>query len=268
MDGDVAVPERELGRDAVDARDVPVGDDLDRPLARYERAEELERSELAVDARRGEHDPVRVVRTRVRDGVVQILAFGVERVEALLVAGERAPAALHAPPRLVGVDVEQHREGRAREHVPCLLRPDGAASELEHDRLGAAEQRRRHLLLDRAERLLPARVEDLLDCRPGARLDRVVEADEAPPEPLCDNGPERRLAGAHEAGESEVPAERVQLRGHWMRSRYARWAATKSWTASPPNLSQALRASSQATAASATTASASTAWTSLRSTSA
>ena len=53
-----------------------------------------------------------------------------------------------------------------------------------------------------------------------------------------------------------------------MRSRYARHAATKSPTASPPNFSCAARASSHATAASATTASASTAATSERSTSA
>src|SRR5919201_146432 len=53
-----------------------------------------------------------------------------------------------------------------------------------------------------------------------------------------------------------------------MRSRYARCAATKSASESPPNFSRAARASSKATAASATTASASTAATSLRSTSA
>ena len=53
-----------------------------------------------------------------------------------------------------------------------------------------------------------------------------------------------------------------------MRSQYARCAATKSPTASPPNFSWAATASSHATAASATTASASTAATSERSTSA
>ena len=55
---------------------------------------------------------------------------------------------------------------------------------------------------------------------------------------------------------------------HSIRSTYARHAATKSPSASPPNFSRAARASSHATAASATTASASTAETSLRSTSA
>ena len=53
-----------------------------------------------------------------------------------------------------------------------------------------------------------------------------------------------------------------------IRSTYARQAATKSPTVSPPNFSCAARASSHATAASATTASASTAATSERSTSA
>ena len=42
--------------------DVRVGDDLDRALARHELLEQVDRADPDVDRRRGEHDPVGVVR--------------------------------------------------------------------------------------------------------------------------------------------------------------------------------------------------------------
>ena len=100
-------------------------------------------------------------------------------------------------------------------------------------------------------------------------LDLRVEVDEDAAEPVGDLA-DHRLAGAHEADERDMAIKRVERCFYVqpIRSRYARCAATKSPSASPPNFSFAARASSQATAASATTASASTAWTSPSSTSA
>src|SRR4029079_4739201 len=101
---------------------------------------------------------------------------------------------------------------------------------------------------------------------PGRTRDLRVELDHLPVEPLAELGRDRRLPRAHEPDQRQVAPERIQR--HAMRSTYERWAATKSSTLSPPNLSSASTASSPATAASATTASASTAATSDRSTSA
>ena len=56
--GNVTRAEGELGRDAVDPGDVRVGDDLDRPRARHELAEEVDRADADVDTRSGERDPV------------------------------------------------------------------------------------------------------------------------------------------------------------------------------------------------------------------
>src|SRR5215213_5878608 len=80
--------------------------------------------------------------------------------------------------------------------------------------------------------------------------------------------PDRRLPRPHEADEGEMLPEGSYLGDQGIRSTYARHAATKSPTESPPNFSLAARASWNATQASATTARASTAATSERSTSA
>ena len=86
---DVARPERELRPDAVDPGDVRVGDERDRAVARDELAEHVERVELDVDARGGEHDAVHVERRGVGDVVVDGLPLAMEGVEGVGVARER-----------------------------------------------------------------------------------------------------------------------------------------------------------------------------------
>src|SRR5579864_1426979 len=238
--------ERELRVHAVDACDVPVGDESDRAVAGDERAEPRQRATLDVDAARDEDDVVDVVRDDVGDLCVQAPPLLVQPAELRLVLGQRSVAAADALPARVDVDVEPHGE-RVAQRVPHRRRGDGPSAEREHDRL----------LLVPAERGLAVVLEDGCDRLSGRLLDEIVRVHHG----QADRLRRRRLAGAHEADEGDALLQLI-------RPMYARHAATKSPSASPPNFSRAARASSHATAASATTASASTADTSLRSTSA
>src|SRR5699024_1463231 len=117
-------------------------------------------------------------------------------------------------------------------------------------------------LLDLPKARLSAVGEEVGDARAGPPLDLRVEVDERPAEASRHLCAEAALARPHEPGEREVPVERVQARGRHrspIRPRYASYAARTSTSESPPSLSSAARASSNATAASATTESASTA---------
>jgi len=150
---------------------------------------------------------------RVGHRLVQRLSVAVERVEALLVLRERTVAACHPAPGGLGLDVDQHGERALRELSACALGDHGAAAERDDDGLPAAQDVLCDLLLDLPEAALPARREELGDLRAGARLDLAVEVDEAPLQPLRDGCAEPALARAHEPGQGEVPAERVQARG-------------------------------------------------------
>ena len=127
---DVAVAERELGGDAVDARDVAVGDDLDRPAARRQLLQEVERADPDVDPGSGEDDAVGVVGARVGRLLVERQPLAIERVEGLLVERERPPArGARALPGDARLDLEQDGEGAAGEDVarrrptaPCRRR--------------------------------------------------------------------------------------------------------------------------------------------------
>ncbi len=89
----------------------------------------------------------------------------------------------------------------------CGLRPFGrerTAAESD-DRVVAGEHVSRNAFLDAAEGRL-AVLEQLRDRRPARTFDLVVEVDERPANALRDRTAERRLAGAHEADERELPA--------------------------------------------------------------
>ena len=153
--------------------------------------------------------------------------------------------------------------GDAPARLPARHR---SAAQRDHRGVGGGQRNLHGVLLDPPELVLAALGEELGDRLAGAFFDRRVDVEEGAVETFAELPAERRLARAHETDEDDVAAERVHR--HPTRSTYARHAATKSPTASPPNFSCAARASSQATADSATTASASTAATSDRSTSA
>ncbi len=207
---DVPCPESHLRADAVDARDVRVGDELDRAVPGNELPQLVDRAERDVDARGGEQNAVDVVGVGVCDLLVERLPVAVERVELLGRPRQRPLRAGHPLPGHVRVDVEEDRE-RARSQVAS--RPLGehrAASQSDHRRVSAAKHLAGHLLLDLSEaRLAPGR-EQLRDRLARPLLDLLVEIDEASPEPRRDGFPGARLPGAHEPGERQVAAERVE----------------------------------------------------------
>ena len=142
---DVAIAERELGRDAVNAGDVRVGDDLDCAVARHELLEQVDRTDPNVDRSGGEDDPVRVVgvRMRVRDLLVDREPVAEERVERFVVDRQRAPTLPGPLPGGLRVDLEQHGECAPREQLPRVGGEDGAAAERDHRGLRPVEYRTR-----------------------------------------------------------------------------------------------------------------------------
>ena len=207
---DVPGPERDLRPDAVDPRDVGVGDELDRPVAGHELAELVDRAQLDVDACGCEEDVVHVARVRVGDSLVERLAVAVQRMKLVLRLRERPSTACDTLPGGLRVDVEQHRERAAREVVPRPLGEDGAPTERDDDRLAAAQHVPRDVLLERPEARFAAGREQLGDRRPRPRLDLPVEVDEAPAETGRHDLADTRLPRAHEPGERQVAAERVR----------------------------------------------------------
>ena len=183
-----------------------------RPARRRARARRARRSR---PARRG--------RRRMRGGrpstsracasatvLVERLAVAVQRMELVLRLRERPPTACDTLPGGLRVDVEQHRERAAREVVPRPLGEDGAPAERDDDRLAAAQHVPRDVLLERPEARFAAGREQLGDRRPRPRLDLPVEVDEAPAETGRHDLADTRLPRAHEPGERQVAAERVQ----------------------------------------------------------
>ena len=257
--------ERLLRACAVDAHHVRVGHERGRPVAWHELAQPVEPAPLPGDARSRERRRIGVVGHRVGDLAVERPPCLVEALKLLLVTCERAVGPERTAPGEIDVDLAEDDEV-VGDPPACLLARHGPAPQRDHGGVGGGQRHPHGVLLDPPELLLAALGEELRDRLPGTFLDRGVEIEKGPLQAFRELPAERRLARAHEADEDDVAAERVQR--HPTRSTYARHAATKSPTASPPNFSCAARASSQATADSATTASASTAATSDRSTSA
>src|SRR5581483_2950008 len=256
--------EREPRVHAVDAGDVRVARERDRAVAGDERCESCKRSALDVHGCGGEDRVEDVRHPRNGDLLVEGAPLVVQPTELRLVPSERAIAATDALPARVDVLVDPDRDCALGEAPADGLARHRTAAERHDQRLGRSHQGVDGLHLPVAERRLALR-EELGDRASGVVLDEAVGVDERPAEPEGGRLAERRLARAHEADEREVLVYRGRQS---IRSTYARQAATKSPSASPPNFSRAARASSHATAASATTARASTAETSLRSTSA
>ena len=85
-----------------------------------------------------------------------------------------------------------------------LRRAQRPSAQLDNGRRAESECRDRDLLLQRAKRAFPARLEELGDRDTRARLDEIVDGDERPAEARGQLRAERRLARAHEADEGEM----------------------------------------------------------------
>ena len=200
--------ERELGIGAVDPGDVPVGDERDAAPSGDVLAEEAQRPRLDVDPGRRERDLVGVAHARVRDLEVDRLALLVEPAEELLVLRERPVAVLDAPPRLLDLDVHEHGQRAVPQRLPHALRQDGAAAEREHRGDGIRERLDRQVLLELAEPGLAALGPERRDRGAELPLELEVDVEERPPQARRRLRAQARLAGAHEADERDVPAER------------------------------------------------------------
>ena len=170
---DVPRAERDLRPYPVDPGDVRVGDELDRPLARHELSELVDRPELDVHAACREEQPVDVARAGVGDVLVERLAVSVERVEGVLVLRERPVAARDALHAVSGSTSSSTVNARPASRS-VSLREDGAAAERDDRRLAVAEHAGGDLLLELAEAGLAARGEEVGDgrARRGARSRR------------------------------------------------------------------------------------------------
>ena len=161
----------DLGADAVDPRDVRVGDELDGAVARDEVAELVDRPGLDVDPGGGEQDPVDVARVGVRDLLVERLPLAVERVErarSTARAGGRSPSTrCQAVSGSTSSSTVKARAARSRRVRSERTAPPPSATTAAR----RGEHVLRDVLLDRAEAGLAACHEQLGDRRPGAGLD-------------------------------------------------------------------------------------------------
>ena len=173
--------ERELGVHAVDPGDPRVADQLDRAVAGDELAQPLEGARLDVDAAGGEDGPVDILGARIRGIVVERPPLLVERPERCLVLPERPVAAGDAAPCLLGVDLDENRQGALPQapsgscSVPTAPPPSAITA-------GALEARasQRVLRLAQPECHFAAGLEDPSDRL--FALDLCVDVDERPPE--------------------------------------------------------------------------------------
>ena len=195
-------PERELSVHAVDPGHARVADQLDRAVAGDKLAESLERARLDLDAARDEHGAVEVTDARVGGVVVERPSLLVERPEGRFVLRERPVAASHAPPRLLGLDLYEHRQRPLAQRFADLVGPDRTAAQRDHGRLARGERVARVLRLSQPEGRLAAGLEDPRDGL--VALDLRVDVDERPPELRGELLAEGRLARAHEADQSDV----------------------------------------------------------------
>jgi hypothetical protein len=158
-----------------------------------------------LDLQGGQKDTVHVRRPPLCDSLVKSLTLLVEPPEVSLVAGERALAASHAGPRVVGRDLKPNREGAQVEEAPDLLGRDRPAAKSDHRRFVCAEHLRGQLRLEDAKLRFASFLEDPRD-RPVPALELLVQVDEGPLRQACDLAAHGRLPGAHEADEGEVAA--------------------------------------------------------------
>jgi hypothetical protein len=177
----------------VDARHLRIGDERHSTLSRDELSEPLQKAALDTNARGDEDNVVEIASDEVCDLRVQGPPFLVEAREVLVTAGERTIGALDALPGHVYVDVEPDDERVLLQQSPNLGRRDGAAAEIDDQRLGPLEDLAGNLRFSPAKGGLPL-VEEL-DGDVHVGLD-VRETERAG---------DRRLAGSHEADEREVP---------------------------------------------------------------
>ena len=150
-------PAAELGLDggAVDAGDMRVGDERDRPVAGDELTERLDRAESDVDPGRSEDGVVDVPGGGVGDLSIDRQPLVVEGPERSLLLGERSAAAAHPLPRRAGVDLDMDRQRVLAQRGADRGARDGAAAECDHGRLAAAQLVDRRRLLEHAELRLP-----------------------------------------------------------------------------------------------------------------
>src|SRR4051812_6869732 len=146
---------------------------------------------------------------RVGDLVVETASPLVERVELRLVLCKRAIAATASLPGGLGVDLEEDGERAVAQLVLDRRRLHGPAAEGDHSRIRQAEGCDRVTLFLQAELGFSAALKEIGNRRAQILLEVPVEIDERTPETIRDLGPERRLAGAHEADEGEVTLQRV-----------------------------------------------------------
>jgi hypothetical protein len=169
-----------------------------------------------------EQGAVDVRRATVGGRLVRRLPLLEERAKAVTIDGERPAATRDAPPCLLRSRLEQEHERCLEEQRSRGLRAESAAAQLDDGRRGGSEDFGGGVLLELAERGLPARREDLGNGQAGAVLDHRVDGDERPTEPGCELRPQRRFPRAHEAHEHEVAVQSVRRqssRGQRMRSR-------------------------------------------------
>lgn len=133
----------------------------------------------------------------------------VQGAEAGLVAEERAAGHGHAAGEKDfdrRVEPDDGDAGGAEKFGRALLRV-GAAAERQDDRLflleDAAERGAELVGFDLAKGLFAEAFENLGDAQVRGGFDAIVEIDEAPSELTREQGADRGLAGAHEAGEAK-----------------------------------------------------------------
>ena len=163
----------------------------------------------------------------VGEPLVQRRALGVQGEERPPVTRQRAlcaPARAHAPPRLLGLDVEQHHDVLPQRPAHPL-REHAAAAECEHlARLRARQQLADQLLLLGAKRALAAgarrrrralcadgradgRAFELLGQRmPEALFQQRIAVSRAHAQLVREPARDRRLTGTHEADQHERSA--------------------------------------------------------------
>ena len=170
--GEEALAERDLRPDAIDAGDVAVGHELDEAVTGTSESRRSIAPSCTWIPAAARTTPSASRARAVGNGVVVGVTLGMERPEPLRIGGERTPASLDPAPRLVDLDIQQHREGPLTEPFAGPRRSHRAAAELEHEGLATARARRGGVLLERAKLGLAAGREDLLDRRPRPLLDR------------------------------------------------------------------------------------------------
>jgi hypothetical protein len=204
--------ERQLSGRAVDPGHRRVGDERRGPVARDERAEELERADADVDARGGEDDVVEVVRDEVGRRLVERAPALVQLREAALVLRERPCGAPGTLPRRLERDVNPDRPRVSAQRLACPRRFDRPAAESEHPRVRRLEHRDRPFLLDLAEPVLAVAREQLGDRVAVLLGNELVDVDERQADQLGGLPAERRLARAHEADQREVAVHSIRSR--------------------------------------------------------